>query len=342
MSSSFLSEAHTDIPLDFDKPILAVPDSHAWPKSDDAPTGDWSEKQRGIPTVDLSDPNVAEVIGRACEQWGAFQVTNHGVPLRLLKDVEAEARRLFCLPTRQKMKALRLPGGSTGYGIPKISNFFSKLMWHEGFTIMGSPVDHARELWPDDYERFCRVMEDHQKKMKKLAKQILVLILDWLKISKEDINWLCDTSCTLALQLNSYPSCPDPKHAMGLAPHTDTSLFTIIYQSHGSGLQLYHDGVGWLTVSPVAGALIVNVGDILHILSNGRFLSVLHRAVVNRTQHRVSMAYFYSLPLTSNVFPLPMLTNSREKHPRYRSIMVKEYFDIKAKHLNDALSLIRT
>lgn len=136
-------------PLDFDS-IGTVPDSHAWPVSDGFESNDWSS----IPTIDLKDSNAAKLIGHACETFGAFQVVNHGIPINVFEEVEAEASRLFSLPTTQKLKALRSPGGATGYGLARISPFFDKYMWHEGFTIMGSPMDHARQLWPSDYRKF--------------------------------------------------------------------------------------------------------------------------------------------------------------------------------------------
>ena len=155
--NTILSEAYTEhpiplrhiIPLDFNS-VRNVPDSHVWPKSDDFS----SDHQLSIPIIDLKDPNAVKLTGHACETWGAFQVINHGIPLNLLEDVESQAHRLFSLPAQLKMKALREPAGATGYGLARISPFFSKYMWYEGFTIMGSPVDHARALWPNDNARF--------------------------------------------------------------------------------------------------------------------------------------------------------------------------------------------
>ncbi|KAF2286899.1 hypothetical protein GH714_035130 [Hevea brasiliensis] len=137
------------IPLDFDS-VVTVPDSHAWPISDGFESNDWLS----IPTIDLRDPDAAKLIGHACETWGVFQVVNHDIPLNLLDEVESEARQLFSLTTTQKLKALRSPGGVTGYGLARISSFFNKFMWHEGFTIIGSPLYHARELWSNDYQKF--------------------------------------------------------------------------------------------------------------------------------------------------------------------------------------------
>ncbi|CAK9179216.1 unnamed protein product [Ilex paraguariensis] len=341
---STLSEAYTDtplhlqhiIPLDFES-VQTVPDSHSWPQINDSRSAVHSDEELSIPVIDLMAPDIVELVGEACRTWGMFQVTGHGVPSSLLEDVEAEVRRLFELPAGQKVKALRSPNGATGYGAARITPFFSKNMWHEGFTIMGSSVDHARELWPHDYIRFCDAMDDYQKKMKALSHQLWLLILKSLDIAEQQINWassLYDSDG--ALQLNSYPCCPDPNRAIGLAPHTDTLILTILHQSDSNGLQIFRDGVGWVSVSPLAGALVVNAGDLLHIMSNAQFSTAYHRVVVNEARHRLSIAYFYGPPADSLVVPVCEM-----EFPLYRSLTVKEYISIKAKHLDKALSLIR-
>ncbi|CAK8570052.1 unnamed protein product [Lathyrus sativus] len=339
-----LSEAYRDhplhlhhiIPLDFSS-FRTLPDSHAWPQSNDD-NDDLTSNGSCIPIIDLNDPNAMEQIGLACEKWGAFQLKNHGIPLNLIEEVEEEAKKLFSLPSKEKIKALRSPGGATGYGRARISSFFPKYMWHEGFTIMGSPSNDVKKIWPNDYKYFCDIMEDYQKQMKKLAEKITNIIFNILGISKEENKWVGSSNHCEALQLNFYPCCPDPKKAMGLAPHTDTSLFTILHQSQTSGLQMFKEGVGYVTVDPHPNTLVVNTGDILHILSNSRFRCSLHRVVVNDVKDRYSMAYFYGPPVDYLVSPL-VVDGSL---PRFRSLSVKDYIGIKAKNLGGALSLIST
>lgn len=330
---------HHAIPLDFHS-VETLPDSHIWPKSGDP---EHSDDLSCIPLIDLRYPDAADQIEQACATWGVFQVTNHGVPLKLLQEVESEARSLFSLPLGQKLKALRSPSSIAGYGIAQISPFFNKCMWHEGFTIKGSPVDHARRLWPHNYRSFCEVIEDYQKRMKELAQTLVQIILKSLGgVSEEEINWIRSTlteDATTALQLNSYPLCPEPNRAMGLAPHMDTSLVTILHQSATSkGLQMFKEGVGWVGVCPINGALVVNVGDFLHILSNAGFPSVLHRVVMKEAKQRLSVAFFYSPP--SEFLVSPLVLNSGQI-PKYRSISVGDYVRIKASNPETALSLIR-
>ncbi|KAK6927454.1 Isopenicillin N synthase-like, Fe(2+) 2OG dioxygenase domain [Dillenia turbinata] len=340
---------HHIIPLDFDT-LQGVPDSHTWPQSDDLSTLDLGSNDESttsvIPIIDFSDPNVSKLIGHACETWGAFQLINHNIPSSLIESAESEARKLFSLPTSEKRKALCLPSEVTGYGLVRLSQFFSQLLWQEGFTVMGSPVDHAKKLWPDDYERFCDVMVDFQEKLRALSDQLMLLILDYLGIPKEEMKWLGSNSgperAIAALRMNSYPPCPDPTRTIGIAPHTDTYFLTILHQTSKPtrGLQIHRDGFGWVSVNPVHGALVVNVGDLLHIVSNGRFHSVLHRAVVNKTHHRLSLAYVYGPPMTYQLVP-SLAKRDDDDPPVYPSLKAKDYVTTKEKHFTGTLSVLK-
>ncbi|KDP37169.1 hypothetical protein JCGZ_06225 [Jatropha curcas] len=326
--------------------LQELPDSYKWTQLDEEThsySGDSFMKE-SIPVIDLLDSNALKNIGYACKTWGVFQVINHGVSTCLLDNIEKVSRDLFSLPMQQKLKAARSPDGVSGYGIARISSFFSKLMWSEGFTIVGSPLDHFRQLWPQDYTKFCGTIEVYQVEMQKLAAKLMWLVLGSLDITKEDITWAGPKAdfreASAALQLNYYPACPDPDQAMGLAAHTDSTLLTILYQNNTSGLQVLREGTGWVTVPPISGGLVVNVGDLLHILSNGLYPSVLHRAVVNRTKHRLSMAYLYGPPSSIQISPLSKLVGPSQP-PLYRPITWNEYLGTKAKHFNKALSWVR-
>ncbi|XP_047963199.1 gibberellin 3-beta-dioxygenase 1-like [Salvia hispanica] len=334
------------IPLDFVS-VLQLPESHVWTDDDDSGKDRRTclvRQPRAVaaspPVIDLQAPDAVGLVGDACRTWGVFQVTNHGVPHDLLEGVEDHVRRLFELPNDQKLKALRAPNGVTGYGVPRFSPFFPKLMWHEGFTIAGSPMEHAKLLWPHHYEEFCDAIDEYQKKMKSLAYNILLVMLKALGVDEEDREKLSSSffnQSDSALQLNSYPSCPDPSQAMGLAPHTDTLLVTILHHNNTDGLQIMQEGVGWVPVRPIPGALVVNIGDLMHILSNATFYNMYHRVVPNETSHRFTMAYFYGLPADSVLAPLPKLPGP----PRFRTVTVKEYIGLKNKHNQKALSFIQ-
>ncbi|XP_048233540.1 gibberellin 3-beta-dioxygenase 1 isoform X2 [Ricinus communis] len=336
--------------LDFTS-LQELPDSYKWSQLDDHPQhrpcsgGGGGGGPESVPVIDLLDPNALKYIGHACKTWGAFQVINHGIPASLLNNIEKASRSLFSLPVHQKLKAARSPDGVSGYGIARISSFFSKLMWSEGFTIVGSPQDNFQKLWPRDYSKFCDITEEYQIEMQKLAVRLMWLMLGSLGITSEDVTWAgpegdFEGASAAALQLNYYPACPDPDKAMGLAAHTDSTLLTILHQNSTSGLQVQKEGTGWVTVPPIPGGLVVHVGDLLHILSNGLYPSVIHRAVVNRTKHRLSVAYLYGPPSSIQISPLSKLVGPSQP-PLYKAVTFFEYLGTKAKHFNEALSRVR-
>ncbi|XP_050365669.1 uncharacterized protein LOC126784231 [Argentina anserina] len=325
------------IPLDFNS-VKSVPDSFVWLQSDVVQSDDGLS----VPVIDLMDSNAPKLIVEACETWGIFQLKSHGIPTKIIEDIESEARKLFDLPIDQKLKAVRSPDGVSGYGIVPMQSLFSTFMWHEGLTILGSAIDQAKVLWPDDYKQFCDTIDDYKSQMTALAEKLMRILFKALSIPAEEFNWFDDpnnsSGCNLALQLNSYPPCPEPTRTLGLAPHTDTSIVTIL-RAKTSGLQVFKDRVGWIQVKPEPDALIVNLGDFVRILSNDRFISVLHRVVVKPIQ-RYSIGYFFRPPMDFVMSPLMSKDLGPGKAPRYRSIIVKEYLALKAKHLEKTFSLI--
>ncbi|XP_023545782.1 gibberellin 3-beta-dioxygenase 1-like isoform X1 [Cucurbita pepo subsp. pepo] len=324
-------------PLDLGT-VKAVPESHVWSHSDESSQKIESAKLVSIPVVDFNDDNVLELIGKACEEWGMFQLINHGVPKTLTAETEEVVRCLFALPQSQKMKTLNVPGTVSGYCMARLTKHHDKMMWHEGFNVIGSPVDDFKKLWPTDYQRFCDIMEEYQFKMKDLADKLISLMFKFLGISDEEmvkkLSYIDPATGKphLALRLNSFPPCPEPSKVIGMAAHTDTSLFTMLHQTRREGLQILNEKEGWLPLAPRSDALIINIGDFLQIISNGRFSSLSHRVMIRETEKTtMSMAYFFHPPRHLYVAPYCKPLSETLQTPIYKGVNVKEYFIIKAK-----------
>lgn len=69
---------------------------------------------------------------------------------------------------------------------------------------------------------------------------------------------------TQVMVANFFPPCPEPDLTLGMPPHSDFGFLTLLHQDGVGGLQIQHEG-HWVTVDPVAGALVVNVGDHLEV-----------------------------------------------------------------------------
>lgn len=197
------------------------------------------------------------------------------------------------------------------------------------------------------YFLFCsETIESYKTAMKDLADRLKWLMLGSLGITKDDIKWADPvegggSGSSAALQLNSYPACPNPDRAMGMAAHTDSTILTILHQSNTSGLQILQEGSGqWITVPPRRGALVINLGDLMHMLTNGAYQSVFHRVLVNRETRRLSMAYLYGPPKSAKIEPVRKLVGEG-RLPMYKAITWKEYLGIKYKYFDKALEAVR-
>lgn len=129
-----------------------------------------------------------------------------------------------------------------------------------------------------------------------------------------------------------YPRCPEPERAIGLTAHTDSGRFiTLIMQSPVPGLQLLRRGPDrWVTVPAPPGAFIVMLGDLFQVLTNGRFRSPIHRAVVNRERQRISVPYFLCPPEDMTVAPLASALLPGRKAV-FRAVTWPEYMEVKHK-----------
>ena len=192
-------------------------------------------------------------------------------------------------------------------------------------------------------------MAEYDKEMKNLAMRLMRVMLKSLGLDDGDVKCtnLVDQAAELtgAVRVNSCPACPDPDRAMGMAAHSDSSLVTILYQNGTSGLQVLRAGdesgpACWAAVPAVRGSLIVILGDLFQVLTNGLFRSAFHRALVNRSERRLSAAYFCGPAATAKVGPVAKLVDPA-RGPCYRAVTWPEYRDIRAELFQEALESLK-
>ncbi|KAG8365585.1 hypothetical protein BUALT_Bualt18G0120700 [Buddleja alternifolia] len=167
-------------------------------------------------------------------------------------------------------------------------------------------------------------MEDYSGEMKKLAMTLLSQLAKELKMDDQEMRQLFNDGVQ-SIWMNYYPPCPEPDRAIGFTPHSDNVALTILFQlNETEGLQIRRDGK-WVLVKPLPNAFVVNVGDVLEIVSNGMYGSIEHRAIVNSSKERVSVATFYSPNIDSDLGPARSLIGPNNP-PVFRRMPIDDYF----------------
>jgi isopenicillin N synthase-like dioxygenase len=110
--------------------------------------------------------------------------------------------------------------------------------------------------------------------------------------------------------------------AMGISSHTDYEVFTILHTTR-PGLEVVNAEGRWIDAPPIPGAFVVNIGDMMEVLTNGRWVSTAHR-VRRVTEERFSFPLFFSLDYHTVVEPIPSLLAEGEA-PRYERLVAGEH-----------------
>ncbi|KAL5541833.1 hypothetical protein UlMin_009543 [Ulmus minor] len=284
-----------------------------------------------IPIIDfskLSNGNKDELLqlSTACADWGFFQVINHGIELTLLDQIEKVAKDFFSLPLEEKKKYPMEPGTVQGYGQAFVFSEDQKLDWCNMFALGVVPqFIRNPKLWPSKPSNFSETVEVYSKGVRKLCQSLLKYIAMSLGLKGEFLNEMFGEAVQ-AIRMNYYPPCPRPDLALGLSPHSDGSALTVLQERKGSsiGLQILKDNK-WVSVQPIPNALVINIGDTIEVLTNGKYKSVEHRAVTNMEKDRLSIVTFYAPSYEIELGPLPELVEEEKNPCKYRRYNHGEY-----------------
>lgn len=310
------------------KPIVNLPPRYVRCSDDEDPvSGDASES---VPVVDVQrlargDPVELEKLHFACKDWGFFQVVNHGVSVLLLEEFKQEIKSFFDLSYEEKQKLWQQPENHEGFGQLLVVSEEQKLDWSDMFYITTLPLGLRKaDLFEKLPENLRNKLEEYSLEVKKLALLILGHMARALKMEAEEIREMFGDGVQ-SMRMNYYPPCPEPDMTIGFTPHSDAVALTILFQLNETvGLQIKREG-RWVPVKPLHNAFVVNIGDIMEIFSNGIYRSIEHRATVNSTKERLSVATFYSCRLDTVLGPAPSLI-SCDNPAIFRRVPLEAYF----------------
>nr|QJZ27967.1 hyoscyamine 6 beta-hydroxylase [Mandragora officinarum] len=291
-----------------------------------------------IPIIDLQQDHllIIQQISKACQDFGLFQVMNHGFPEKLMEETMEVCKEFFALPAEEKEK-FQPNGEPAKFELPhdqkaklyvegeRLSNeeFF---YWKDTLAHGCYPLDEELvSSWPEKPATYREVVAKYSVEVRKLTMRILDYICEGLGLKPGYFD--NELSQSQMMLTNYYPQCPDPSSTLAVGGHYDCNLITLLQQDLPGLQQLIVKDGSWIAVEPIPTAFVVNLGLTLKIITNESFKGSIHRVVTNPTRDRVSIGTFIGPDYCCTIEPAKELL-SKDNPPLYKPYSYAEFFSI--------------
>lgn len=302
-----------------------------------------------IPLVDISallgddleaKKAVAREMEKAASEVGFLYVTGHGIAPEMIEKLQAKAAAFFALPDEVKKKYyIGNSRAHRGYVPTGEENFYSgdvptvdkKEAYDLSIDLAEDDPDHIRgyrllgpNQWPTEIEGFKEDVYGYYEAATSLGRALFRGFALALGLDEHYFDGYL-TRPPSQLRLVHYPENEtfDPTAIggsdsnFGISPHTDYECFTILHVT-APGLEVVNADGQWIDAPPVPGAFVINIGDMLEAMTNGRFIATAHR-VRKINYERYSFPLFCAVDYDTVVEPLPQFVEpgAARTYPSY-------------------------
>ncbi|KEF54364.1 uncharacterized protein A1O9_09530 [Exophiala aquamarina CBS 119918] len=305
-----------------------------------------------IPVINLSGyldgdleakKSCAEELRHAMEDVGFLQVVGHSVSADLQKRFIESIAAFFALPLAEKQKISgEYSPCNRGYeriGVERLEELEdnSQLEVKEGFTVRQETLPGrfmtGPNQWPDaslpKMSNFRETYMEYYAAVHELSSSMFRLIALSLDLDEHYFDaFAADPDGIQLCRSHHYP--PTPKGATdrgrGIGAHTDFGALTLLLQDDIGGLEVLHKPTGtWHHVTPIEGAYVINIGDLMQRWTNDRYRSTMHR-VMSPTSNkpRYSVAFFNDGALDTVIEAIPTCVAPGES-PKYGPLKVEDH-----------------
>jgi len=272
-----------------------------------------------IPSLDLADftsgtPDqktaFVKKLGDAYENIGFVAIKNHGLSKDLQDRLYQSIKDFFSLSDEVKKHyekpEIGYQRGYTGKGKEHAKGRNTgdlKEFYHVGqelkFIPDSDPVkaEYPENLWPAEIQQFQQDATEAYQTLENAGKAMLQAIALNLKLPEDYFEDKVLHGNSILRQIHYFPiDNPDevPADAVRAAEHGDINLITLLMGASADGLQVLRKDGKWIPITALPDQLVVNVGDMLERLTNGKLKSTIHR-VVNPPREKMGTSR-YSIP----------------------------------------------
>ncbi len=310
-----------------------------------------TETKAKIASVSLNQPleEIADELGRSFAEYGFAVVRDHGIPQQLIERAEAKSKDFFALPDAVK-QGYKIEGGGgargyTPFGTEKAKDasvFDLKEFWHVGRSLA---ADHplaqfmAPNVWPDEVDGFRETFSELFAAFETAGLRVLEAIALHLELERKFFAPTVEDGNSVMRLLHYPPLGPDaPEGAIRAAAHGDINTITLLLGAEEAGLELLTKSGEWQAVDVPEGALVINVGDMLERLTNGRLRSTTHRVVNPRgpaaLRSRYSMPFFLHFRPDYLIEPLESCASEGDSGVVTEAITAHEFLQQRLREIN--------
>lgn len=287
-----------------------------------------------LPIVDISDLSstniekrlsVAALMDNACRQSGFLHIKSSNFDKNLFKQLLEVAKQYFAQEEAVKMQ--HYIGKSQNHsGYVPIGEEQFKPNSHDIKEAYDINIDYlgdtecrslvGKNQWPDSLI-FKETVQQYYQHIRQIGHQIFRALALALGLTETYF----DEHLTFApsqLRLIHYPYNPNAQDSLGIGSHTDYEFFTLLLPT-APGLQVLSKNGEWLDVPLIENTLVMNIGDMMQVISNGQYIATKHR-VKKVQEERYAFPFFFSCNYDFIVKPL-----IDTAHPKYPAIKCGEH-----------------
>ena len=316
-----------------------------------------------IAIIDMKSSKATEAISRACESSGFFYLINHDV---MLCDKVREVVRGFFRNLSEEEKS-RSKGDKKGYvAMNGMQNMVRKPEYHEKFSCGRVDVDlndayydrdasiffDCENVWPTNVDGFEKTYVGFYEEMEKFSLKLMRLFARALDLTDEEyfvdrslkhVTNLCSLRYSVGrarAEMKIEDGCNEQQLVL---PHTDPTDFTCIIfnDDEPKGLQVLMEentensteNSAWVDVERCEGGILVNIGDLFQMWTNGDFKSSRHRVIIGEKteedddEDRMSIVWFHCPNYDTIVDSREvdeLRKNSQGREQKYRPFKVED------------------
>jgi isopenicillin N synthase-like dioxygenase len=305
----------------------------------------------------------------AAHDVGFFYLVGHGIESALLRDLLELTRRFFALPEAEKL-AIEMVHSPHFRGYTRIASEVTRERrdWREQIDIgaerpalaarLGSPAWtrlQGPNQWPENLPSLRPIVMRWQEAGAEVLGRLLRAFAMALGQPENAFDPMYRDEPHVLVKLIRYPGRDASDGDQGVGAHKDADLLTLLLQDEQAGLQVEAES-GWVDVAPRRGSLVVNIGELLELASDGYLRATLHRVLSPPAgTERFSAAFFLSarLDATAPILSLPPALAAQARgperdpsNPLHREVglnqlkgRLRSHPDVAQRHYADLLAL---